>query len=69
MSTPTQPNTPAAEHAAHATPPVAFAPPVAFGALSPLAQPFEPSNDWPELGQPRATPKTREQGRARSLRV
>ena len=63
MSTPTQPNTPAAEHAAHATPPVAF------GALSPLAQPFEPSNDWPELGQPRATPKTREQGRARSLRV
>jgi len=63
MSMPTQPNaTPAAEHAAKATSPVAF------GALSPLAKPFAPSNDWPELVQSLAKPKTREQGRARSLR-
>ena len=60
---------PAAEHAALTTTLGMF------GALNPEAQTFAPSNDWLELptakkwARPKAVPKTRAQGRARSFRV
>ena len=47
-------------------------PPVVTFALSPLAKEFHPSEEWPALPVTRsfvACPKTRMQGRARSLRV
>ena len=54
--------------AAMQTPEIAT-PPVVTSALSPLAPAFQPTQEWPALPVQKACPKTRLQGRARSLRV